>query len=165
MISVSRNNHCNVKKPFNRYLLFSLLLCGALFIKLCSLCSLFQMGGTPFGGLGAPNMDQMAAMGLPGPNMNPQVSMSSVTFKATATNKMFMWCFSVWLVSLSGSFCWFPQANAVHGPQVRNYPSHVSHVCNSDEICLYLNNWWHLQIESVSSRAELESRAENRCLQ
>lgn len=33
-----------------------------------------QMGGTPFGGLGAPNMEQMAAMGLPGANMNPQVS-------------------------------------------------------------------------------------------
>ncbi|KAM3620210.1 uncharacterized protein V6R79_019735 [Siganus canaliculatus] len=33
---------------------------------------LATMGGTPFGGLGAPNMDQMAAMGMPGPNMNPQ---------------------------------------------------------------------------------------------
>ncbi|XP_068174896.1 serine/arginine-rich splicing factor 11-like [Antennarius striatus] len=33
---------------------------------------LATMGGTPFGGLGAPNMEQMAAMGLPGPNMNPQ---------------------------------------------------------------------------------------------
>ncbi|KAM9848293.1 uncharacterized protein ACBR49_007655 isoform 1-T1 [Aulostomus maculatus] len=33
---------------------------------------LASMGGTPFGGLGAPNMEQMAAMGLPGPNMNPQ---------------------------------------------------------------------------------------------
>ncbi|KAG7514456.1 serine/arginine-rich splicing factor 11 isoform X1 [Solea senegalensis] len=33
---------------------------------------LASMGATPFGGLGAPNMDQMAAMGMPGPNMNPQ---------------------------------------------------------------------------------------------
>ncbi|XP_034560015.1 serine/arginine-rich splicing factor 11-like isoform X1 [Notolabrus celidotus] len=33
---------------------------------------LATMGGTPFGGLGAPNMEQMAAMGMPGPNMNPQ---------------------------------------------------------------------------------------------
>ncbi|XP_026179015.1 serine/arginine-rich splicing factor 11 isoform X2 [Mastacembelus armatus] len=33
---------------------------------------LASMGGTPFGGLGAPNMEQMAAMGLPGPNINPQ---------------------------------------------------------------------------------------------
>ncbi|XP_071377756.1 serine/arginine-rich splicing factor 11-like isoform X2 [Centroberyx affinis] len=33
---------------------------------------MFQMGGTPFGGLGGPNMEQMAAMGMPGPNMNPQ---------------------------------------------------------------------------------------------
>ncbi|XP_029356039.1 serine/arginine-rich splicing factor 11 isoform X2 [Echeneis naucrates] len=33
---------------------------------------LASMGGTPFGGLGAPNMEQMAAMGIPGPNMNPQ---------------------------------------------------------------------------------------------
>lgn len=32
-----------------------------------------QMTATPFGGLGAPNMDQMAAMGIPGANMNPQV--------------------------------------------------------------------------------------------
>lgn len=31
-----------------------------------------SMGGTPFGGLGAPSMEQMAAMGLPGHNMNPQ---------------------------------------------------------------------------------------------
>ncbi|XP_051233582.1 serine/arginine-rich splicing factor 11-like isoform X2 [Dicentrarchus labrax] len=33
---------------------------------------LATMGGTPFGGLGAPNMEQMAAMGMAGPNMNPQ---------------------------------------------------------------------------------------------
>ncbi|XP_036971499.1 serine/arginine-rich splicing factor 11-like isoform X2 [Acanthopagrus latus] len=33
---------------------------------------LASMGGTPFGSLGAPNMEQMAAMGMPGPNMNPQ---------------------------------------------------------------------------------------------
>ncbi|XP_019936664.1 serine/arginine-rich splicing factor 11 isoform X1 [Paralichthys olivaceus] len=33
---------------------------------------LASMGGTPFGGLGAPNMEQMAAMGMQGPNMNPQ---------------------------------------------------------------------------------------------
>lgn len=32
-----------------------------------------QMAATPFGGLGAPNMDQMAAMGIPGANLNPQV--------------------------------------------------------------------------------------------
>lgn len=31
------------------------------------------MAATPFGGLGAPNMDQMAAMGIPGANLNPQV--------------------------------------------------------------------------------------------
>ncbi|XP_034738418.1 serine/arginine-rich splicing factor 11-like isoform X2 [Etheostoma cragini] len=30
------------------------------------------MGGTPFGSLGAPSMEQMAAMGMQGPNMNPQ---------------------------------------------------------------------------------------------
>ncbi|XP_030582692.1 serine/arginine-rich splicing factor 11 isoform X1 [Archocentrus centrarchus] len=33
---------------------------------------LASMGGTPFGGLGAPSIEQMAAMGMPGPNMNPQ---------------------------------------------------------------------------------------------
>ncbi|XP_061594426.1 serine/arginine-rich splicing factor 11-like isoform X2 [Cololabis saira] len=33
---------------------------------------LASMGGTPFGGLGAPSMDQMAAMGIPGNPMNPQ---------------------------------------------------------------------------------------------
>nr|XP_020452385.1 serine/arginine-rich splicing factor 11 isoform X3 [Monopterus albus] len=33
---------------------------------------LASMGGTPFGGLGAPNMEQMAAMGLSGANMSPQ---------------------------------------------------------------------------------------------
>ncbi|KAM7409521.1 hypothetical protein PAMA_001146 [Pampus argenteus] len=33
---------------------------------------LASMGGTPFGGLAGPNMEQMAAMGMPGPNMNPQ---------------------------------------------------------------------------------------------
>lgn len=34
------------------------------------LCTLFQMGGNPFG---VPNIDAMAAFGFPGPNMNPQV--------------------------------------------------------------------------------------------
>ncbi|XP_074492353.1 uncharacterized protein LOC141768183 isoform X1 [Sebastes fasciatus] len=33
---------------------------------------LATMGGTPFGGLGGPNLEQMAAMGIAGPNMNPQ---------------------------------------------------------------------------------------------
>ncbi|XP_031715584.1 serine/arginine-rich splicing factor 11 isoform X1 [Anarrhichthys ocellatus] len=33
---------------------------------------LASMGGTPFGGLGGPSMEQMAAMGMQGPNMNPQ---------------------------------------------------------------------------------------------
>ncbi|XP_078114957.1 uncharacterized protein LOC144523336 isoform X1 [Sander vitreus] len=33
---------------------------------------LATMGGTPFGSLGAPSMEQMAAMGMQGPNMNPQ---------------------------------------------------------------------------------------------
>ncbi|XP_068612937.1 serine/arginine-rich splicing factor 11-like [Brachionichthys hirsutus] len=33
---------------------------------------LATMGGTAFGGLGASNLEQMAAMGLPGSNMNPQ---------------------------------------------------------------------------------------------
>ncbi|XP_060933456.1 serine/arginine-rich splicing factor 11-like isoform X1 [Limanda limanda] len=33
---------------------------------------LASMGGTPFGGLGAPSMEQMAAMGMQGANMNPQ---------------------------------------------------------------------------------------------
>lgn len=42
-------------------------------------CLLLQMGATPFGGLGAPNMEQIAAMGIPGPNMNPQVGICSVT--------------------------------------------------------------------------------------
>ena len=32
-----------------------------------------QMGGQPFGGMGGPNMEQMAAMGMQGHNMNPQV--------------------------------------------------------------------------------------------
>ncbi|XP_061539551.1 serine/arginine-rich splicing factor 11-like isoform X1 [Phycodurus eques] len=32
---------------------------------------LTSVGGTPFGGVGAPNLEQMAAMGI-GPNMNPQ---------------------------------------------------------------------------------------------
>lgn len=36
-----------------------------------------QMAGTPFGGLGAPNMEQIAAMGIQGPNMNPQVGTGS----------------------------------------------------------------------------------------
>ncbi|CAF92894.1 unnamed protein product, partial [Tetraodon nigroviridis] len=35
------------------------------------------IAGTPFGGLGAPNMEQIAAMGIQGPNMNPQVGPSS----------------------------------------------------------------------------------------
>lgn len=35
------------------------------------------MAGTPFGGLGAPNMEQIAAMGIQGPNMNPQVGVGS----------------------------------------------------------------------------------------
>ncbi|KAM9831647.1 uncharacterized protein ACB057_001641 [Neosynchiropus ocellatus] len=33
---------------------------------------LASIGGAPFGGLGPPNLEQMAAMGMPGPNMNPQ---------------------------------------------------------------------------------------------
>ncbi|XP_057696245.1 serine/arginine-rich splicing factor 11-like isoform X1 [Corythoichthys intestinalis] len=33
---------------------------------------LASMGGTPFGGLGAPNLEQMAAMGIAGPNVSPQ---------------------------------------------------------------------------------------------
>ncbi|XP_051930534.1 serine/arginine-rich splicing factor 11-like isoform X2 [Hippocampus zosterae] len=33
---------------------------------------LASMGGSPFGSLGAPNLEQMAAMGIAGPNMNPQ---------------------------------------------------------------------------------------------
>ncbi|KAJ3599514.1 hypothetical protein NHX12_033474 [Muraenolepis orangiensis] len=33
---------------------------------------LSSMGGTPFGGMGGPNMEQMAAMGMQGHNMNPQ---------------------------------------------------------------------------------------------
>lgn len=38
-----------------------------------------QMAGTPFGGLGAPNMEQIAAMGIQGPNMNPQVGATSTS--------------------------------------------------------------------------------------
>ncbi|XP_030647061.1 serine/arginine-rich splicing factor 11 isoform X3 [Chanos chanos] len=34
--------------------------------------SKFQIGGVPLGGLGGPTMDPMAALGVPGPNMNPQ---------------------------------------------------------------------------------------------
>ena len=37
----------------------------------------FQMGGQPFGGMGGPNMEQMAAMGMQGHNMNPQVRVGS----------------------------------------------------------------------------------------
>ncbi|XP_007542200.1 serine/arginine-rich splicing factor 11 isoform X1 [Poecilia formosa] len=33
---------------------------------------LASIGATPFGGLGAPSMDQIAAMGIVGPNMSPQ---------------------------------------------------------------------------------------------
>ncbi|KAM4575297.1 serine/arginine-rich splicing factor 11 [Fundulus diaphanus] len=33
---------------------------------------LMTIGATPFGGLGAPSMDQIAAMGFTGPSMNPQ---------------------------------------------------------------------------------------------
>ncbi|KAM4739724.1 uncharacterized protein FYW61_004074 isoform 2-T2 [Anableps anableps] len=33
---------------------------------------LASIGASPFGGLGAPSMDQIAAMGIAGPNMNPQ---------------------------------------------------------------------------------------------
>ncbi|XP_054645030.1 serine/arginine-rich splicing factor 11-like [Dunckerocampus dactyliophorus] len=33
---------------------------------------LASMGAPPFGGLGAPSLEQMAAMGMPGANMNPQ---------------------------------------------------------------------------------------------
>ncbi|XP_014889206.1 serine/arginine-rich splicing factor 11 [Poecilia latipinna] len=33
---------------------------------------LASLGATPFGGLGAPSMDQIAAMGIVGPNMSPQ---------------------------------------------------------------------------------------------
>lgn len=36
--------------------------------------SVLQMGAVPLGGLGGPNMDPtMGALGMPGPNMNPQV--------------------------------------------------------------------------------------------
>lgn len=35
--------------------------------------STLQIGATPFGGLGAPSMDQIAAMGIAGPNMSPHV--------------------------------------------------------------------------------------------
>lgn len=47
-----------------------------------------QMGATPFGGLGASNMEQMAAMGMQGANMNPQVSAWSVTYVVAPINKM-----------------------------------------------------------------------------
>lgn len=75
-----------------------------------------QMAATPFGGLGAPNMDQMAAMGIPGANLNPQVRIGTD------------WCWSapacrdetnaVTALAL-GPASRLPEAHAVHGPKVR----------------------------------------------
>lgn len=81
-----------------------------------------QMGGTPFGGLGAPNMEQMAAMGMPGPNMNPQVSprLFVVAVPARSGTSSPSWLHPFYFF-LSGSFCRFPEAHAVHGPKVRTY--------------------------------------------
>lgn len=39
-----------------------------------------QMGGVPLGGLGGPTMDPMAALGMPGPNMNPQMQVWIVNY-------------------------------------------------------------------------------------
>lgn len=61
------------------------------------------MGGTPFGGLGAPNMD-MAAMGLPGANMNPQVSSSLVTVTQTERVKELFQCCTCVVQALSADF-------------------------------------------------------------
>lgn len=76
------------------------------------------MGATPFGGLGAPNMDQMAAMGIPGANMNPQVRTwnSQTCSPSMPHRKLFV---MMKLSSVSGSVCRLPEAHAVHGSQVR----------------------------------------------
>lgn len=129
-----------------------------------------QMGGTPFGGLGAPNMEQMAAMGMPGPNMNPQVSTWPfvVTLPACYGKSSSSWLQPLRFF-LSGSFCRFPEAHAVHGPKVRNYTHSSSRLW--EPVCVSLlceeglNNWWHLQIESISGRAELKPRTEDWCIQ
>lgn len=73
---------------YNRFAGFLILMLSKRFVVcafklalqiMLSVVLLLQMGGTPFGGLGAPNMEQMAAMGLQGANMNPQVSTCSIT--------------------------------------------------------------------------------------
>uniref|UniRef100_A0A672F653 Serine and arginine rich splicing factor 11 n=1 Tax=Salarias fasciatus TaxID=181472 RepID=A0A672F653_SALFA len=51
---------------------------------------LASMGGTPFGGLGAPNMEQMAAMGMPGPNMNPQVRILAIVSECLCNNDVYL---------------------------------------------------------------------------
>lgn len=44
------------------------------YICVCKIgCVAFQLTVTPFGGLGVPNIEQMAAMGLAGTNMSQQV--------------------------------------------------------------------------------------------
>lgn len=77
------------------------------------------MAATPFGGLGAPNMDQMAAMGIPGANLNPQVRTGTgevrqcqrVTVELTPVLRS--------VSPSSGSLGRLPEARAVHGPKVR----------------------------------------------
>lgn len=70
---------CSIKRLVTSAVQSALLLKGLL---------VSQMGATPFGGLGASNMEQMAAMGMQGANMNPQVSAWSVTYVVAPINKM-----------------------------------------------------------------------------
>lgn len=84
------------------------------------------MGATPFGGLGAPNMEQMAAMGIPGANMNPQVRTwnSRTRSPSVPHQKLFV---MMKLSFMPGSVCRLPEAHAVHGSQVSkctHLPSH-----------------------------------------
>lgn len=78
-----------------------------------------QMAGTPFGGLGAPNMEQIAAMGIQGPNMNPQVGTGS-SWHSLRVELTGLWLLNSFHCCSSGSFCRLPEAHAVHGPKVRN---------------------------------------------
>lgn len=124
------------------------------------------MAATPFGGLGAPNMDQMAAMGIPGANMNPQVRIRTsdvyqhqhVVFKPLNHAETAL---------SSGPVSGLPEAHAVHGSQVRT--STLSQ-CQLDQrprplFQKNLMQLFHPQVESIGSWTELKSWNEGRRLQ
>lgn len=64
------------------------------------------MAGTPFGGLGAPNMEQIAAMGIQGPNMNPQVGVGSTPCSLHVGLDLFLQIFTSLLIRLFLQTSW-----------------------------------------------------------